>query len=166
MTSPVVLIGAYYYLGWFASVLLARSAFSWAALLAPLLLIGFLVFKRILRRRELAVGLAAAGGGIVFDSWMANRGLIAVQGQQSSLIPVWLISIWLLFSFSMLIMGRAIRIPTVVASLLGAIAGPLSYKSGEFFEVLTLNSPSAIWLYAGFWSIAFPSILFLAKRVA
>ena len=104
--------------------------------------------------------------GILFDSCLAQSGLIAIHGQSTWVIPVWLIAIWLLFSCSMTQLGPFMRLPTWASVLLGFIFGPLSYLGGEIFKVLFFTTPLTLWVYAAFWAVAFPLILRLSKRFA
>ncbi len=60
-------------------------------------------------------------------------------------------------------LGADFRPALWFASLLGFALGPLSYQSGEMFQVLKFLSPLAFWIYAAFWALAFPLVLALSR---
>lgn len=153
-----------FYLGWFGSVFLAKTSFSIASLIFPVFIIAFLYFRKILTKKNIIFALAISLVGILFDFLLIRLGFITAYGDSLLLFPIWLISIWLSFSFSMLKISANFRAPLPIAALLGMIMGPLSYKSGEAFQVLSFLSPITFLIYAAFWGITFPLILFLSKR--
>lgn len=155
-----------YYVGWFGSVLLASTEYAAASLLLPLFLIVLLFLRNLLNPRNFKLALLVSFVGILFDSILIHFGFISAHGPQLFAIPIWLISIWLLFSFSMIKLAPYISLPVWLASLLGFILGPLSYKSGEIFNVLMFTAPLTVFIYAIFWAIMFPSVVFVSKRFA
>lgn len=161
-----VVIAALFYAGWFGSVFLARTRFPWVALVFPLVLVGFLVLKKRLNQKAFAAAGLIALVGVLFDSFLADSRFVSVRGQTGWLIPVWLMAIWLLFSYSMIKIGVVFHPPVWLASLLGFVLGPLSYKSGEIFEVLHFSTPQTFLIYAVFWAFVFPLILRVSKELA
>lgn len=154
----------YFYAGWFAAIFLAKTEHAWISLLLPLGMILCFLKLRLLTPKLLALGLATSIFGAVFDSLMSQTKLISVHGQTNWLIPSWLISIWFLFTFSMIGMRSKLRFPNWLAALLGAASGPLSYKSGAYFEVLFMTSNAALIVYSVFWFLAFPIFLHFLRR--
>lgn len=159
-------IAVLFYLGWFGSVLLAKSQESLSSLFFPIFLAGFLIAKKSLTMKETKLALGIAAVGIIFDGLMVFLGQISATSDPTLQIPIWLISIWLLFSLSMIKLGGKLQPPFWIALLLGAIMGPLSYKSGEYFQVLTFNTSFTFLIYAVFWALAFPAVLTLTRRNA
>lgn len=157
---------ALFHAGWFGSIFLARTAYSGFAVLFPLVLLAFLIFKKQLTRSHIAAALGVSIVGALFDSALAGAGFVSISGQDGLVIPVWLIAIWLLFAFAMVKLAAEFRFPLWLAGALGFALGPLSYKSGEAFEVLSFLGPSTFWIYAAFWALAFPAVVVLAKRLA
>jgi hypothetical protein len=156
----------FFHLGWLGSVWLAKTPHSWAALLFPAVLFGFLSRRGKLTPREFKAAAAVALAGIAFDSILLSLNLVTLDGQTGFLIPLWLVSIWLLFSCSMIKIGSDWKLPVWLTAGLGFVLGPLSYKSGEMFEVLSLVTPLTFWIYAVFWGLAFPTVIGLSKKVA
>lgn len=163
-TVDFIFVGILFYVGWFGSVFLAKTEFSLASLFFPAILIGFLAFKKSLSRTDMLCALGISVFGILFDFLLIQFGFVTAQGKYVLLLPVWLVSIWLLFSFSMVKLALRFRPPLWLAAVLGFIMGPLSYKSGELFQVLTLSTSISLLIYAIFWAVMFPIILTLPKR--
>lgn len=153
-----------FYVGWFGSVLSAQTAHSWQAIAFPIALISFLYLKKLLNNKIILTALFITMLGITFDSLLARLELITIPGQTTLIIPVWLISIWLLFSFSMMKLGVSFNLPIWALACLGFVFGPLSYKSGEVFNALFIASNLALFSYAVFWAIFFPTVILLSKR--
>lgn len=158
-------ISLWFYISWFGCAFLAKTEWSWASFLFPMTLILFMISKKSLNSKEFALALIISLGGVLFDSTMIGFGFIKVLGESFFLIPYWLISIWLLFSFSMIKLGRELKISFGFAAVLGFFGGPLSYQSGEFLKVLTFINPLTMIVYAGFWAILFPLIFILSRRL-
>lgn len=151
-------------LSWFACVFLGKTSFSSLSLLLPLILISYLFWRSFLSSAKIFLSLGILALGLLFDFLMFQQGFISFPERNLFLLPVWLISIWILFSFSMVQMGSQMKMPLGIAALLGLVFGPLSYKSGEAFDVLLFSEAWTLYLYAFFWALAFPSILYFSKR--
>ena len=154
----------WFYLGWFGCVFLASEAHSITTLLFPLILVVFLFYRRLLSARLFLLSSLFSVLGILFDSQLIRFGYVEVVAGTSFFIPLWLVSIWLLFSFSMTQLGSWWRIPIWLGSILGFVIGPLSYKSGELLHVLFFNGTAGLIIYAIFWALMFPSVLYFTRR--
>ncbi len=154
----------FFYIGWFGSVFLAKTEFEVVALVFPVFLMVFLYIKNKLTVKSFLTAIFIAAIGVVFDFYLVRYGLIQIYSESVIFIPIWLLAIWLLFSFSMIMFALNLNVSTRAAILMGAIGGPLSYKSGEFFKVLIFLSPITPLVYAVFWGILFPLALRMLKR--
>ena len=159
-----IFIAVWFYLGWFGCVFFASEEHSILTLLFPLILITFLFFRRLLSIRLFVLSTLFSIVGIAFDSQLIRFDFVQVVGETSMFIPIWLVSIWLLFSFSMTQLGSWWRIPIWLGSILGFIFGPFSYKSGELLQVLFFNGDTGLFVYAIFWALMFPSVLYFTRR--
>lgn len=164
MNLNVLITVILFYVGWFGSVFLARTSYANLAILFPLILLAFLLFKKQLNSKLIFLAALISVIGVLFDSLLVSLNYVLIEGQTGWLIPLWLMSIWLLFTFSMVKLGPALRWPIWLASALGFIMGPLSYKSGEALRVLAFLTPWTFWVYAIFWAICFPLVLIYSKR--
>lgn len=153
-----------FYLGWFGCVFIAKTSLSIVSLVFPLVLASFLYMRRSIGRGSTIFALTLSLLGVLFDLSLIHLGFVTVYGNPGFIVPVWLVSIWLLFSFSVVKLGPIIDLPIWLSSFLGMIVGPLSYKSGELFEVLRFSSSATFAIYACFWGIVFPLVLSLLKK--
>lgn len=160
----IFVVIAFFYSGWFGAVLLAPTKYANASLIFPLSLAVYLLVRNQFTTKTVYLTLAISALGIFFDSLLLRFGYISAYGGSEIGIPIWLVSIWLLFSLSTVKLGTLIKLPIWTVALLGLVFGPLSYKSGEVFNVLTLTSPTTILIYALFWALVFPATIISAKR--
>lgn len=161
-----VAIGALFYVGWFGSVFLANSKYDTLSLSFPILLVGFLYFKNYLNLNNILLAFSISALGILFDSMAIKMNWIKVPEADFFIIPIWLVAIWLLFSFSMVRLGLILNPPMWLATILGFVMGPLSYKSGQILGVLFLAIPYGFIIYGIFWALMFPAVLRAAKRLS
>lgn len=162
--KDLIFVSLIFYIGWFGCIFIGRTEWAFLSLLFPAGLVGYLRLTKNLEIKDILWALAITGVGVLFDFVLIQTGLISIVGDSFLLIPVWLFSIWLLFSFSMVKMAPRFKIPLWFAAGLGLVMGPLSYKSGEYFQVLTFTSPSTLLVYGIFWAFIFPAILFADRR--
>lgn len=164
--TEYLIIAILFYVGWFGSVLLASVDLSKFSVLFPALLGSYLIFKRPLGKNEILMALGILTAGVLFDTALLKLGLITTLKNENIFLPTWLISIWVMFAFSMVKLGQIFNVPNWIAALLGFVMGPMSYKSGEYFQILEFSTPITFIVYAIFWGLAFPLILNLSKRSA
>ncbi len=99
--------------------------------------------------------------GLLFDSVGVSFKFIQLNPPADiGWLPVWLISIWLLFVSSLPLLQSLFQKKYFLASFLGAIFGPLSYRAGAQFGLLEMNGVSALFIYSVFWAIYIPSAIF------
>lgn len=159
---------AWFYIGWFGCVFMSASEYEAYTLLFPL--VGGFMFASTIenpkRSSLLLTGFvlfSLAVVGMIFDSLMFKYGLIRfASASEPRFLPLWLVSIWGLFVLLLPVAQRFFANRLILSSVLGLIMGPLSYKSGEVFGVLFLESFLSLASYAVFWAIYFPtSIVFI-----
>ncbi len=156
---------AYFYAGWFGCIYFAKSWFPWLSLLIPTVLVTLLWLNRALRPLGFFSAIILATAGMFFDAALGEWGYILLPNRAGYLAPVWLMAMWLLFTFSMLHLSSKWKIPLWLQLPLGFIMGPLTYKSGEYFAVLEFSHPHTVWIFAIFWAIFFPLLTTIAKKV-
>ncbi len=163
--SNVIVTAILFYVGWFGSVFLAVKPYSSLSLIFPAFLLGFLASRGQLDKRSLSLGAAITVAGILFDALLIHFDLIEAKGKSLGAMPIWLISIWLLFSFSIVKLAPVLKISNGLAAVLGLVFGPLSYKSGEYFQVLSFETAFTWIVYALFWALVFPIVMDLSRRL-
>ncbi|MGV6806587.1 MAG: DUF2878 domain-containing protein [bacterium] len=126
--------------------------------------------------REWLLIAGFASGGIIVDSLIQNSGLILFYDALSvhtatasiSLLPLWMISLWLVFSTTLChsLAPLANRMP--VAALFGATGAPFSYFAGAKLSGSTLAEPliGPLLVEGIFWALYFPLGLLAAQKLS
>ena len=154
--------------GWFACVLGAANGLP---LLGPVVAVLVVILHLKLARqprRELSLVMVAGVIGAVFDSALVASGwLIYPNGiLLAGTAPYWIIAMWLLFATTLNVAMRWLRGNALLAFVLGAIAGPMSYWGGARLGALEFASPAQgmIALSIG-WALMMPLLMHLSKRL-
>ena len=154
-------------LGWFGCVLGAARGVGYlgAAFVVVLLVLHLLRVERPLAEIKLITSVALLGG--LCDSALIYFGLLDYPHSTvfHGIAPLWLVSLWGLFAaqFNTTYGWLKQRLPA--GALLGALAGPLSFRAGaalgalHFVHVL----PATISLAVG-WALILPLITLLSRR--
>lgn len=146
----------WFYLGWFACIFLAqRDLSSWSLLLAAVSWgLSLKLYPQNIRGILFFVLLLFLGLG--FDKLALNYGLLVLKVFQEFGMPLWLVSMWLLFLSVLPMLRSFFEKRLLLAAILGAIFGPISYLSGQKFSVIELVSLSGLLAYILFWAVFFP----------
>jgi hypothetical protein len=151
------------YISWFACVYLGKFNLDHYSVLIPILM-SFIIHRFVAKMnfKFFAIATTLTLIGIIFDCLSIRLGWIQIPTTSSStLIPIWLISLWLLFTVSLPIYLSFLKDKILLSVILGCIIGPLSYRGGEALNVLFFRDSVALIYYSVFWGFFFPiSILF------
>jgi hypothetical protein len=129
--------------------------------------VGWHVARASAPRRELAVLLIAAIAGALWDSVPAAAGWIVYDDGVviERAAPWWIAALWLSFSTTLNVSLRWLRGRWLVASLLGAVAGPLCYRAGAALGALSLADPrTALAAQSVAWALLLPALVEVARR--
>ena len=154
-------------IGWVASVVSAAAGVPAVgmAVVAGVVLIH-------LRRSHDAPGetrllLVAAAIGFVWESLLVSGGLVdygAASGL-AGLAPYWIVGMWVLFATTLNVGMRWLRTSTVLASIAGAVGGPLSFVAGERLGAVAFPDPLlALTVIGAGWAVLLPLIVRFAAR--
>ncbi len=117
--------------------------------------------------REILLILLAAIIGLIWDSVMVTAGWVSYPNGVlvSGLAPYWIVAMWILFATTLNISFRWLRDKPIVAVLLGAVFGPLSYYAGASAGAVVLLQPlSALVALSIAWAILMPALLALGRQ--
>ena len=161
---------ALFQIGWFVCLM---GGSYWA--------LGFTLFALVVHAtfiqhsaREWLLLAGVATAGIVWDGLLMSTGLIAFVppqnsvyiGQWVTLIPVWLICLWLLFATTVNHSLYWLARYPLVSALLAALFAPVSYYAGVQISDAQLAQP--IWqplmAVALGWAIVFPVALYYCRH--
>lgn len=151
--------------GWFACVL--GAAHGWVPLGCALAIGLILTHLWLTQDRKSELLLMAKGLviGLAVDSAMAQSGLIvfAQPGPVSAIAPVWMALLWVLLMATINHSMSWLKPRPWIASLLGAISGPLSYFAGARLGAAEILAPLEFALVMGaVWAILTPLLFHLS----
>ncbi len=150
-----LIVGIWFYIGWFSSVLLGQKGLDLYSLFFPLIswILIFQIYKPLKSLLLLFGALCFVGLG--FDLLMGQTDYAQIVTNWGH-FPIWLLSIWLLFVSILPLLENLFKGRLFIAGLLGAILGPFNYITGEYWEVFYLYGSLPIIFYALFWALYFP----------
>ena len=150
-------------LGWFSCVL--GGNLIAILVTASILLAHSRLFLK--GRQEYLLLAAVTCLGMAVDSFWAYSGVLAFP-DSLTFIPLWLVCIWVLFATSLCHSLQWLQQRLLLASVLGAVAGPSSYLGGAALAGVIIGEPRmlSIAVIALAWALVMPLILLLARAVA
>jgi hypothetical protein len=119
-------------------------------------------------RREGVLLLASAALGTLAESGLAVSGLATFHADPAPdwLCPPWISALWANFGITLRHSLRWLERHLVLASLLGALIGPLSYVAGARLGAISFPEPSlALASLAALWALYLPLLFALSARL-
>lgn len=154
---------------WFSAVVGASYGLWWPGLIAA---IGFISAHLLSSMRVRGDGLLIVVAlllGVVIDSAFAFSGTLryAAPFPSAQLAPLWILALWVGFALTLNHSLAYLAHRPVVATIAGAIVGPISYWSaGRAFDAVKLGDPlwrSVLALSFG-WAVAMLVLSLAARR--
>ena len=163
--------------GWFACVLTAAHGIAWVGMMLALVFMALHVLRVAGPREELKLLSTVMFMGWIWESVLVSAGLLAYPGGVPAAVvgvaplglagvaPLWLPALWGMFAAQFNTTYRWLKTRIVAAALLGAVAGPLSFRSGAALGALRFAKPlpAAAALALG-WAVLLPVIVLLSRR--
>jgi hypothetical protein len=156
-------------IGWFACVVGAANGTPsyGVAVAAMLLALNILVAEDALHEARVIVTVGAIGFAI--DTMLASTGILVFDPRTSNpswLCPIWLVAIWMMFGSTLTASLAWLAARTAIASIVGAIAGPLSYIAAAKMGAIAIPASVAprVATIALTWAVVFPGLLKFANR--
>lgn len=156
---------------WFTTLLGAGLGYFWLGFLSSVLFAAImLVFggKAKADIRIVTIGLIL---GIAIDSLFAASGWIqyAMPWTLVIMAPLWIIALWLSFSFTLNHSMEFLRHNYLAASLFGLLGGPLAYWCADrLFNVIEYGTDVSLVMsgLAVAWACVIPAIFYIDKQIA
>ena len=151
---------------WFACVLGAANSLPYMGIIVTAGILAWHLIQAKAPKAELWLMGSALALGASFDQALLSFNLVNYMhhGWSSSVVPVWILALWLGFSIILNVSLRWMRSLHLVAILFGFVGGPLAYLSAEKLgAVVILSNFSYVTLALG-WAIITPILLFISKR--
>lgn len=105
--------------------------------------------------------------GFVVESAIVRQGHVAYPSGQpvASLAPYWIVALWALLGIALNVTMRWLHGRLLLAAVLGAVLGPLSFSSGARLGGAQLLHPTeALVTLALVWAVLMPVLVMLATR--
>ncbi len=154
-------------LGWLACVLGGRGSWHWAGTVLVLGIVMFHVSRASRPRAELILILVALLVGAAWDSLLVWADLLKYAHGlfNSDLAPHWIIAMWALFATTLNVSLRWLKGRWFLATLLGAIGGPLAYFAGHRLGAVDMPDQTlALATLALGWSVLMPLLMTLSRH--
>lgn len=168
MPKPQIIINfILFQIGWFACVLGAAKQTPWLGVITVLLVVLWHLSQAKNAQPELILLAIAIVIGAAFDQIMLSSNLISYQahGWSNALTPAWILALWAEFVTILNVSLKWMRKKWLVATLFGAIGGPMAYIAAEKLGAVTLNNLPASYIALGFgWAIITPLLLVLSEK--
>jgi hypothetical protein len=154
---------------WLVAVWGASHGLWWPAALAMLPFAGW-ILAREGAQIDLMVMACVVPIGVAMDSLMAATGLLdyAAPVPSTHLAPLWIVAIWMSFSLTLRHTFRFMFGKPLLAAAFGALGAPLAYLGAERgWQAVQFGHGmlAALASLAALWALAFPVMIFLARRL-
>ncbi|MFM0737438.1 DUF2878 domain-containing protein [Paraburkholderia xenovorans] len=164
---PAWLYFAVCQLGWFVCVLSAARGAGWLGMLFAVAAVLWHLWRVAGPIREARLLALTVAVGMMWESALVYSGLLSYPSGTFivGLAPYWLSALWALFAIQFNTVYVWLREKTWLAALLGALAGPLSFRAGAALGAVHFDRPLAAWVVLSFgWAVLLPALLKLARR--
>jgi hypothetical protein len=153
--------------GWFACVLSAARGAPVIGVIVVAILLAAHLF-RVPRPAEECKFLAfVVVLGAIWESVVVRLGLLSYTSGTliEGFAPTWIVALWALFGAQFNTCYTWLKARPAVAALLGAIAGPVSFRAGASLGAVHFNwpLPTVLTLVAG-WAVILPLLTLVSRR--
>jgi len=153
--------------GWFACVLSAAHDVPWIGVAVTLVLVAVHLARVDRRVPELKLLASVIAIGAVWESVPVAAGLLVYPNGTvlPGAAPYWILALWALFAAQFNTTFGWLKSRMLLASVLGAVAGPLSFRGGAALGAVRFAQPLAATLtLAAGWAVLLPVLIFLSRR--
>lgn len=154
-------------IGWISSVFGGANGMPLAGPAVVLVAVAIHLYLAAEPRRELALILMTGVIGGAWDSIMVQVGWVSYSTGTliSGLAPYWILGMWMLFATTLNVAFRWLQEKLVLAAVLGAISGPLSYYAGGKIGAIVFNDFTSAMIGLGIaWAFLLPLLLVIARQ--
>lgn len=153
---------------WFACVLGAAHGQVAAGVMAVAAVVLLHLAVSPARAADLALTVLAMLVGLAWDSAMVRQGWVqyASPGPLPQLAPIWILALWALFATLLRGPLAWLHGRPLLAAVLGAIGGPLSYLAAVRLGAGSFPDPAvALAVLGAGWAVMTPALIESARRL-
>lgn len=154
-------------IGWWAVVLSAAAGMP----MLGMAVVAALLIRHLRRVRrgpgEARLIMLTALIGLLLESLLQASGWVGYAGDRAApwLAPLWLAALWANFAMTLNVSLAALRDHPALATVLGAVGGPIAYWGGAELGAMRFVEPVAsLATLALAWALLTPLLLALARR--
>jgi Protein of unknown function (DUF2878) len=154
--------------GWFACVLSAARGVPWIGVLTAVAIVAWHLARARRPPRELGLIATAAAFGALFETFLVRSGWVRFDSGvlHAHWAPIFMVVLWANFATTLNVSLRWMRGRTWLATLVGAVGGPVAYYSGARLGAMDLIAPGqALGSIAAGWGVMTPLLLKMARRL-
>ena len=154
--------------GWLSCVLGGASKdYTWAGVAVVSVIVVIHLLRAHSIRNEIMLIAITAIVGTAWDSSLMMAGLFHFSNGVliTGLVPLWLIAMWALFATTLNVSMRWMKNKYLIASVFGAIGGPIAYYAGHRIGAVDFNDAlTALLAVAAGWAVIMPGLMALTTR--
>lgn len=158
---------ALFQVGWFACVLGAAQGYPWAGTAVAAGVVAWHLWSAARPAQEVSLLAQVMLIGAVWDSLLVMLGWISYPSGTllAGTAPHWILALWALFATALNVSMRWLKGRLLVAALLGAVCGPLSYWAAMRLGAVEFVHPAQVIVaIAVGWSLIMPALMLLSQR--
>ena len=136
--------------------------------LAVMIAVGLHLWFAAEPHRELTLVAITGAIGLAWDSVIVSAGWMSYPSGTfiAGLAPYWILGMWMLFATTLNVTFRWLHSRMLLAAVMGAVFGPLSYMAGSAAGAVQLNNPTAVYITLSVsWALLMPGLLMLARQL-
>ncbi len=152
---------------WLACIIGAANGLPLTGVVAAALVVAYHLYSADRPGPEVVLILIAAVIGGVWDSllvaagWLVYPNGILIDGTA----PYWIVALWIGFATTFNVSLRWFKQHLVLASVFGAIGGPLAFLAGERLDGVVFGSYTAgLTALALGWAVLMPLMMLISNR--
>lgn len=153
--------------GWFACVLSAANHMPWIGAVISLAILALHIFIANDHVKEILFILSAMAIGLVWESLLVQSSWIGFTSGYflADLAPYWIVLMWGLFASTINVSLSWLKTKLMLASVLGAVGGPMAYYGGQKLGAVQLLSMTHILVALAIgWGLLTPVLLLLSNK--
>ena len=165
--NSIVLNITLFKLGWLAAVLSAAASLPILGTATVAVVAAVHLLRAENSKGELQLLLVAAAFGFIWESLLVSAGFVQYKTGTAiaGLAPYWIVAMWVLFATTLNVSMRWLRKSLLLASIMGAVGGPLSFLAGQKAGAVAFPDTWAALLAIGLgWAVLLPLIVRYAAR--
>lgn len=152
-------------LGWFACVLGGANGLGWLGSLFAAGAVAFHLSRARDWRSEARLVACAVLIGWIWECTLAQNRVLVYPHDSHGLAPHWMAGLWALFAIQFNVLFVWLRARLALAAVLGAVAGPLSFRTGAGLGAVHFpDLLEGMLVLAVGWTVLMPLMLVLARR--